>query len=296
MAEDINVLLERLNFSEEESRRVTSTNMKSTNPQSYVPHPQVLMVYQGRGEVLAIDWRDRDGGWTDYIRLRIKIDVFKPLRRMVHLVGSDGIKTVCTIKYERFPRLIGHTTQKCSRKEEHNETGNSSFQYGSWLKVQLGGTTQMGGNRRNVIEIQESNANHNVEIIEAKEWNGDDNDLARLKEKEKKNQSWERGIRVLVIGGNGENNEESPAQLVKRRLADILSPCKAVAGDQPRQEMDGCLTVNSDGRSGGLAMLWMKGIDVAIQNYYSHHIDSLVREMLNFVSGSVTMFSKLRKY
>lgn len=55
----------------------------------------------------------------------------------------------------------------------------------------------MGGNRRNVIEIQESNANHNVEIIEAKEWNGDDNDLARLKEKEKKNQSWERGIRVL---------------------------------------------------------------------------------------------------
>ncbi|KAK5812074.1 hypothetical protein PVK06_027473 [Gossypium arboreum] len=138
------------------------------------------------GEVLAIDWRDRDGGWTDYIRLRIKIDVFKPLRRMVHLVGSDGIKTVCTIKYERFARLIGHTTQKCSRKEEHNETGNSSFQYGSWLKVQLGGTTQMGGNRRNVIEIQESKANHNVEISEAKERNGDDNDLARLKEKEKK--------------------------------------------------------------------------------------------------------------
>lgn len=55
------------------------------------------------GEVLAIDWRDRDGGWTDYIRLRIKIDVFKPFRRVVHLVGSNGIETICTIKYERLP-------------------------------------------------------------------------------------------------------------------------------------------------------------------------------------------------
>ncbi|KAK5812073.1 hypothetical protein PVK06_027472 [Gossypium arboreum] len=95
--------------------------------------------------------------------------------------------------------------------------------------------------------------------------------------------------RKRVIGGNGENNEECPAQLVRRRLADILSPCKAVAGDQPRQEMDGCLTVNSDGRSGGLAMLWMEGIDVAIQNYYSHHIDSLISfvDVLGRVERSV---------
>ncbi|PPE00625.1 hypothetical protein GOBAR_DD02349 [Gossypium barbadense] len=49
-------------------------------------------------------------------------------------------------------------------------------------------------------------------------------------------------------GGNRENNEESPAILVQRKLADSLSPYKAVAR-----------------------------VDVAIQNYSSHHIDSLIR-------------------
>ncbi|MBA0752087.1 hypothetical protein Gogos_000956 [Gossypium gossypioides] len=37
-------------------------------------------------------------------------------------------------------------------------------------------------------------------------------------------------------GLNGENMDESPARLVKRRLLENASPFKAVAGDQPRQE------------------------------------------------------------
>ncbi|MBA0601290.1 hypothetical protein Gorai_004471 [Gossypium raimondii] len=41
------------------------------------------------GEVVAIDWRDRDGGWTNYIRIRFKIDVLRPLRKVVHLVSSE---------------------------------------------------------------------------------------------------------------------------------------------------------------------------------------------------------------
>ncbi|MBA0701674.1 hypothetical protein Goari_021991 [Gossypium aridum] len=52
------------------------------------------------GEVVAIDWRDRDGGWTEFIRLKIKINVLCPLRRVVHLVGRDGSQTICAIKYE----------------------------------------------------------------------------------------------------------------------------------------------------------------------------------------------------
>ncbi|MBA0598060.1 hypothetical protein Gorai_007839, partial [Gossypium raimondii] len=35
MVEDINMLLERLNFSEEESIRVVSSNMSSTNGKGY---------------------------------------------------------------------------------------------------------------------------------------------------------------------------------------------------------------------------------------------------------------------
>ncbi|PPR86048.1 hypothetical protein GOBAR_AA34639 [Gossypium barbadense] len=41
--------------------------------------------------------------------------------------------------------------------------------------------------------------------------------------------------------------------------------------------MSSCLAVSSEGCCGGLAMLWKDGVDVSIQNYSSHHMDSLVR-------------------
>ncbi|KAK5846243.1 hypothetical protein PVK06_002520 [Gossypium arboreum] len=55
-------------------------------------------VGKGIGEVMAIDWRNRDGGWIDHIRIRVRIDVLKPLRRVVRLVGSEGSKTISTIR------------------------------------------------------------------------------------------------------------------------------------------------------------------------------------------------------
>ncbi|PPD66311.1 hypothetical protein GOBAR_DD36806 [Gossypium barbadense] len=40
--------------------------------------------------------------------------------------------------------------------------------------------------------------------------------------------------------------------------------------------MDGCVAVNSEGKSGGLAMLWREGVKVEVQNLSKNHIDSLV--------------------
>ncbi|PPR88594.1 hypothetical protein GOBAR_AA32107 [Gossypium barbadense] len=36
------------------------------------------------------------------------------------------------------------------------------------------------------------------------------------------------------------------------------------------------LTVNSEGRSGGLALMWKEGVNVSIQSFSKHHIDSIV--------------------
>ncbi|PPD68779.1 hypothetical protein GOBAR_DD34342 [Gossypium barbadense] len=41
--------------------------------------------------------------------------------------------------------------------------------------------------------------------------------------------------------------------------------------------MSGCLAISSEGRCRGLVILWKDGIDVSIQNYSSHHMDSPVR-------------------
>ncbi|MBA0556226.1 hypothetical protein Golob_026342 [Gossypium lobatum] len=138
-------------------------------PFEYMDRQVAMDVGKAIGEVVDIDWGDRDGGWTEYIRIRVMIDVFKPFRRVVHLVGSDGTETVCVIKYERLPAfcyicgLISHSTKKCHRKEEHIKSNDISFQYGSWLRAQIGGPNQNRGNWRNGIKV----------IIGKKEMDGD---------------------------------------------------------------------------------------------------------------------------
>ncbi|PPR99205.1 hypothetical protein GOBAR_AA21467 [Gossypium barbadense] len=41
--------------------------------------------------------------------------------------------------------------------------------------------------------------------------------------------------------------------------------------------MLGCLAVNSESQRGGLVLMWKESVDVAIQNYSNHHIDSFVK-------------------
>ncbi|PPD83802.1 hypothetical protein GOBAR_DD19272 [Gossypium barbadense] len=38
--------------------------------------------------------------------------------------------------------------------------------------------------------------------------------------------------------------------------------------------MEGCLAVCSEGRSGGLALMWREGVRVTVQNYSKYHIDA----------------------
>ncbi|PPR90579.1 hypothetical protein GOBAR_AA30105 [Gossypium barbadense] len=46
---------------------------------------------------------------------------------------------------------------------------------------------------------------------------------------------------------------------------------------QNKCRMQNGLAVNSEGRSGGLALMWRDGMNVSIQNYSKHHIDSMVK-------------------
>ncbi|TYI50186.1 hypothetical protein E1A91_D12G084400v1 [Gossypium mustelinum] len=52
--------------------------------------------------------------------------------------------------------------------------------------------------------------------------------------------------------------------------------------------MESCVAVNSEGKSGGLALLWREGVKVEVQNFSKNHIDSLVSleesEVIRFTS------------
>ncbi|PPD86283.1 hypothetical protein GOBAR_DD16789 [Gossypium barbadense] len=61
----------------------------------------------------------------------------------------------------------------------------------------------------------------------------------------------------------------------------FLSETKMSATDFRRVQnncrLQNGLTINSEGRSGGFALMWRDGMNVSIQNYSKHHIDSMVR-------------------
>ncbi|MBA0829326.1 hypothetical protein Goarm_013938, partial [Gossypium armourianum] len=207
------------------------------------------------GEVVAIDSKDRNGGWTEFIRLKIKINVLSPLRRMVHLVGRDGVETICAIKYERLPTfcyicdLIGHTTQKFPKKDEALETNSLSFQYGNWLRAQTGGPNQNRGMWRNGIEILDKPSSSHDVNNGSKTGTREENENMMQKGKER--------------AGDEESVSNSP---MEKRMS------KSARDGMGRFKMTGCLAVSLDGRSGGLAMLWRKGAEVTIQSYSSNHI------------------------
>ncbi|KAA3477279.1 expansin-A1-like [Gossypium australe] len=58
--------------------------------------------------------------------------------------------------------------------------------------------------------------------------------------------------------------------------------------------MSGCLAVSLEGRRGGLAMLWKEGVDVSIQNYSSHYIDSLSQNSIRFTRFYSHVYPNLR--
>ncbi|KAK5833329.1 hypothetical protein PVK06_017152 [Gossypium arboreum] len=112
-------------------------------PLEYMERQVAMDVAKVIGEFVAIDSCNKDEGWTEYIRLRV-IDISKPLRRVVHLVSTDGAEIVCATKYERLLTfcyiygLISHSTQKCDRKKEQSKSNNTSLKYGNWLRAQIG--------------------------------------------------------------------------------------------------------------------------------------------------------------
>lgn len=48
-------------------------------PMSCMGRQLALEIGGAVGEVMAIDWRDKEGGWTEFMRIRVKLDTSKPL-------------------------------------------------------------------------------------------------------------------------------------------------------------------------------------------------------------------------
>ncbi|PPS09761.1 hypothetical protein GOBAR_AA10888 [Gossypium barbadense] len=194
------------------------------------------------GELVAIDWKDRNGAWTEFMRLKVKIDISKPLRRIVKLESRYGGETIGVIKYERLPDfcyvcgLIGHTSKNCKDNREGAGINDSNAQYGSWMRAPFVNPNQERNMRRNGVEIVKTKITANEDNEESQTNSGGEKGSISTSPVEKRSHKlirdcmgWFKHKRKRMSGPNGNNSEESPCKVVRRRLMESVSPFKVVS-------------------------------------------------------------------
>lgn len=74
------------------------------------------------GRFIKADVSHFDGTWNAFIRIRVSIEIHKPLKKMVRIILSNGESLNLECKYERLPTycficgLIGHAEKYCPQQ------------------------------------------------------------------------------------------------------------------------------------------------------------------------------------
>lgn len=99
---------------------------------------------------MQYDAKNNSSIWREFMRIRIKVDVRRPLKRKKKIVKKDKIKVVFTCKYEKLGDfcficgLLSHTERFCQNKLE-TEEGSITREWGHWLRAP---PRKMAGNSR----------------------------------------------------------------------------------------------------------------------------------------------------
>lgn len=134
------------------------------------------------------DW-DSDknsSAWGNSLRIRVRLDISKPLRRGF-MLRTNGICKDCwiSIRYERLPDLcfncgkIGHVAKDCYGDKNAERTQERNFEYGSWMKFQGFASyfKENYANKSNGDETEEAQKGDENTEGEKRQWEGLDVDL-----------------------------------------------------------------------------------------------------------------------
>lgn len=93
------------------------------------------------GKYVKSDSANFDGTWKPYVRIRVVLDIQKPLRRRMKIKREGGAWSWLNFKYERLGTfcfvcgILGHTERECNVVYENPEK-EIERAYGVWLRAQ----------------------------------------------------------------------------------------------------------------------------------------------------------------
>lgn len=92
------------------------------------------------GSFVAYDPKNNSSIWRDCMRIKIRLDVRKPLKRKKKIKRKNGTEFIVTCKYERLGDfcfacgLVTHTERFCRRSIDNRNSG-SAKDWGVWLRA-----------------------------------------------------------------------------------------------------------------------------------------------------------------
>lgn len=161
------------------------------------------------------------GVWREYMRVRVTIDLFKPLKRRMKIRKSGDKWYWITFKYENVPTcficgILGHPDKYCSRLFETAEQ-DMAKPYGSWMRDPFKGQVKPIGAKwlRNGGEEDDRNLNYGVNTVSVN--NRNEKISPNYQNAEDKGENHGAGvIQIGEVGGlNGIRNNIKTAASIK---------------------------------------------------------------------------------
>ncbi|KAJ9187638.1 hypothetical protein P3X46_003067 [Hevea brasiliensis] len=102
------------------------------------------------GNYVEADPRNFTALWRDYMRIRVCLDINKPLKRRTQIKKPGGEWSWVNFKYERlsmfcyFCGMLGHSDRFCAKLIDHPGIKRDQFAYGSFMKAESLRVTNIG--------------------------------------------------------------------------------------------------------------------------------------------------------
>lgn len=148
-------------------------------PCGYISERIAGLIGNHLGTFISNDPNNFVGGWRNYLRIRVSIDVRLPLKRRMKLKKKDGACFWVVFKYERlhtfcyYCGILGHSMQFC-RTLYGVETMPEKLPYGAWLRASLRQQENLIGSRWIVEEGCSGRSEPNASDDQGDIQNGDE--------------------------------------------------------------------------------------------------------------------------
>ncbi|KAK2662225.1 hypothetical protein Ddye_000799 [Dipteronia dyeriana] len=142
-AEDVAMLFEALALKDKEGPlMLLQADLKVDGEKRLVLRLIGMFLGNMIGEVREIDVSLSGECVEKYIRVRVVIDIDKPLRRILRVdVIGDGKETTMLLRYERLPdhcfryERVGHVVRECLENARTDCNEDYNLLFGAWLRA-----------------------------------------------------------------------------------------------------------------------------------------------------------------